>query len=256
MREWVLAEQNHAFIRSKKWEVAVLPCGATEEHNLHLPYSTDTLEVQMVAERACEAAYKKGAAVLCLPTIPYGVNTNHLKVPGALACSVNPQTLYAMLFDIVDSMERQGLRKMLLLNGHGGNELKPVLRTLHHQSKVFLCTCDFWRLAAGREKQIFTDIGDHAGEMETSLGLALFPQLVKLEQADPGVVHQTRFAAINEGWVSITRPWHLATDNAGMGNPFPATAEKGRAFFDLITERLGGFLADLAASPMDEKFPY
>jgi len=256
MREWVLAEQNHGFVRSKKWEVAVLPCGAIEEHNLHLPYATDALEAQMVGERACEIAYKKGAATICLPTIPFGVNTNHFKVPGALVCSLNPQTLYTVITDIVDSMERQGLRKMVLLNGHGGNELKPVLRTLHHQSKMFLCTCDFWRLAAGREKQIFSDIGDHAGEMETSLGLALFPELVKIEQADAGVVHQTRFAAINEGWVSITRPWHLATDNAGMGNPFPATAAKGRAFFEMITERLGGFLAELAAAPMDEKFPY
>lgn len=256
MREWVLSEANHAFVRSKKWEVVVLPCGATEEHNLHLPYGTDNLQVQTIAERACEIAYKKGAAVMCLPTIPYGVNTNHLKVPGALACSVNPATLYAVIADVVDSMERQGIRKMLLLNGHGGNELKPVLRTLHHQSEVFLCMCDFWRIPVEREKRIFTDMGDHGGEMETSMGLALFPQFVKLEQADPGVINPTRLAAINEGWVGITRPWHLATANAGMGNPFPATAEKGRVFVEAITTRLGEFLAELAAAPMNERFPY
>ena len=256
MREWVLAEQNHTFVRSKKWEVVVLPCGATEEHNLHLPYGTDTIEVTKVAERACEVAHKKGGAAMCLPTVPYGVNTNHMKVPGALCCSVNPETLYHFVADIVDSMERQGIRKMLLLNGHGGNELKPILRTLHNHTKVFLCTCDFWRLAAGREKEIFKDLGDHGGEMETSLGLALFPDLVKFEQAGPGVVHPTRFAAINEGWVTITRPWHLATDDAGMGNPAAATKQKGRLFFDYITERLGGFLAELSAATMDEKFPY
>jgi creatinine amidohydrolase len=256
MREWVLAEENHAFVRSKQWEVVVLPVGATEPHNLHLPYATDTLEVQMIAERACEVAYKKGAAVMCLPTLPFGVNTNHFKIPGGMVCSLYPETLYRVIADIVDSMERQGIRKMLILNGHGGNEIKPALRTLQPKTKVFLCMADFWRMSEGRDKEIFSDLGDHGGEMETSLGLAFFSDLVKLEQADAGELQQTRFDAINKGWVSITRPWHLATTNAGIGNPFKATAGKGRAYMDLITAKLGGFLAELAAAPMNEKFPY
>src|SRR5207302_9805646 len=111
MREWVLAEQNHAFICSQKWEVALLPFGATEPHNLHMPYGTDNYEVEAVAERACEAAYEAGARVTLLPTIPFGVNTNHLKIPGALACSVTPTTLLHLLTDLVDSLERQGIRK-------------------------------------------------------------------------------------------------------------------------------------------------
>ena len=88
MREWILAEQNHAFVRAQKWEVAVLPFGATEPHNLHMPYGTDIYEVEAIAQRACETAYKAGARVTLLPTIPFGVNTNHLKIPGELACSV------------------------------------------------------------------------------------------------------------------------------------------------------------------------
>jgi creatinine amidohydrolase len=255
MRDWVLAEQNHKFVRSKKWEVAVLSIGATEPHNLHLPYATDTIEAQQIAERACEVAYKQGAAVLCLPTLPFGVNTNHFKIPGGLACSLYPETLYRVIYDIVESMERQGIRKMMLLNGHGGNELKPALRTLQPKSKVFLCMADFWRIPTGVEK-IFTDPGDHGGEMETSLGLAYFPELVKFDQADPGTPNQTRFDAINKGWVSITRPWHLATNNAGLGNPAAATAEKGRIYMDALTARLGAFLAELAAAPMNETFPY
>jgi creatinine amidohydrolase len=111
-------------------------------------------------------------------------------------------------------------------------------------------------MSEGRDKEIFSDLGDHGGEMETSLGLAFFSDLVKLEQADAGELQQTRFDAINKGWVSITRPWHLATTNAGIGNPFKATAGKGRAYMDLITAKLGGFLAELAAAPMNEKFPY
>src|SRR5262249_38783255 len=101
MREWVLAEQNHAGIRSENWEVAVLPFGATEPHNLHMPYGTDNYQVDVLGQRACEWAYRQGAKVLLLPTIPYGVNTNYFKVPGALACSVTPTTLLRLLSDLV-----------------------------------------------------------------------------------------------------------------------------------------------------------
>src|ERR1700722_19168915 len=125
MREWVLAEQHHAFIRSQPWEVAVLPFGATEPHNLHMPYGTDNFQVEEIGKRACARAYDEGAKVTLLPTMPFGVNTNHLKVPGALACSVTPTTLLALLTDLVESMELQGVRKLVVLNGHGGNELKP-----------------------------------------------------------------------------------------------------------------------------------
>src|SRR5262249_25941327 len=119
MREWVLAEQNHAFIREQRWEVAVLPFGATEPHNLHMPYGTDNYEVEIIAERACAQAYGRGAKVILLPTMPFGVNTNHLRVPGALTCSVTPTTLLHLLSDLVDSLERQGVPKLLLFNGHG-----------------------------------------------------------------------------------------------------------------------------------------
>src|SRR3954462_12381388 len=147
MRSYVLAEQNHAFLREQQWEVAVLPFGATEPHNLHMPYGTDTYQVEAMGQRACEKAYQAGAKVLLLPAIPFGVNTNHLKVPGGLACSVTPTTQLRLLSDLVESMERQGVRKMVLLNGHGGNELKPLTRELHHRTSVFLCVCDWYRVA-------------------------------------------------------------------------------------------------------------
>src|SRR5579862_695935 len=122
MDPWVLSEQNHEFIRSKKWEVVVLPFGATEPHNFHMPYGTDNYETEAVGRRACERAYHKGASVLLLPGMPFGVNTNHLKVPGGLALSVTPTTLLKLITDLVDALSRQGIRKMMLLNDHGGNE--------------------------------------------------------------------------------------------------------------------------------------
>jgi creatinine amidohydrolase len=256
MREWILAEQNHAFVRSQSWEAAVLPFGATEPHNLHMPYGTDNYQVEEIGRRACERAYQAGARVLLLPTIPYGVNTNHLQVPGALACSVTPTTLLHLITDLVDSFERQGLRKLVLLNGHGGNELKPLMRELHHRTRVFLCLCDWYRMAADAYPKIFQQPGEHADEVETSLGLAFFPELIHLELADDGAARPSRLDAINRGWVSITRPWHLLTTNTGLGNPFAATAEKGRQLMDLLVERLGSFLIQLAATPLDEHFPY
>jgi creatinine amidohydrolase len=256
MRGWNLSELNHDFVRSQKWEVAILPFGATEPHNLHMPYGTDNYEVQEVGSRACQHAYEAGAKVILLPTIPFGVNTNHLKVAGALACSVNPTTLLHILTDIVDSMERQGVRKMVLLNGHGGNELKPLMRELHHQTKVFLCLCDWFRMAADAYPKIFDKVGEHADEVETSLGLAFFPELVRSEKADAGAAQPTKLEAVNRGWISITRPWHLVTTNTGLGDPRAATADKGRRLMDVLVDRLGQFLIDLAALPMDERFPY
>jgi creatinine amidohydrolase len=256
MREWVLAEQNHAFIRSQRWEVAVLPFGATEPHNLHMPYGTDNYQVEVVAQRACERAYQQGARVILLPTIPYGVNTNHLRIPGALACSVTPTTLLHVLADLVDSLERQGVPKLLLLNGHGGNELKPLTRELHHRARMFLCVCDWYRLAADLYPQIFERPGEHADEVETSLGLAFFPDLVHPELADDGAARPTRFEAINRGWVSITRPWHLVSASTGLGDPRPASADKGLRLMDAVVDRLAHFLIELAAAPMDENFPY
>jgi creatinine amidohydrolase len=256
MREFILSEQTHASVRGRAWQVAVLPFGATEPHNLHMPYGTDNFQVQVLAERACQKAHDDGAAVLLLPTVPFGVNTNHLKVPGAVALSVTPTTLLALLSDLVESLERQGLKKLLLLNGHGGNELKPLTRQLHHRTGVFLCVCDWYRMAQDLYPAIFDHPGEHADEVETSLGLAFFPELLRPELADAGQARPTRFDAINRGWVSITRPWHLATTNTGLGDPAGASAEKGRRLMDALVDRLAQFLAELAAASMDEAFPY
>ncbi len=256
MRPWVLAETSHAVLRERPAEVAVLPFGATEPHNLHMPYGTDNFQVDVLGSAACERAYKAGANVVVLPTMPYGVNTNYFKIPGALALSVNPTTLLAVLTDLVDSLERQGVRKLVLLNGHGGNELKPFLRQLHHRTGVFIALCDWFRMATDVYPDLFAKSGEHADEVETSLGLAFFPNLVDLAKADSGRTRPTKFDAINRGWITITRPWHLLTTNTGAGDPSPATAEKGQKLMDILVDRLSGILIELAKVPLDEAFPY
>jgi creatinine amidohydrolase len=221
-----------------------------------MPYGTDNYEVEEIGSRACERAFQAGAKVLLLPAVPYGVNTNHLQIPGALACSLTPTTLLHLVTDLVDSLERQGIRKMVLLNGHGGNELKPLMRELHHRTTVFLCLCDWFRIATDLYPQIFQEPGEHADEVETSLGLAFFPDLVKLEQADDGAAQPTRFEAINRNWISITRPWHLVSKNTGLGNPFAATAAKGKQLMEALVDRLARFLIELAGAAIDKNFPY
>src|SRR5260370_26577326 len=186
MNESILAEQTHAFVREQRGQAAVLPSGATEPHTLHMPCGTDTFQVEVLGGRACQKAYDTGAKVVLLPALPYGVNTNHLKVPGGLACSLTPTTLLAILSDLVEALERQGVRKLVLLNGHGGNELKPLMRQLHHRTRVFLCLCDWFRMASDVYPQIFERPGEHADEVETSLGLAFFWELVRPELADTG----------------------------------------------------------------------
>jgi creatinine amidohydrolase len=261
MREWILAESNYGLIKESPYEAAVLPMGATEPHNLHLPYGTDTIEVETLASRACEGAFRRGARVVMLPPIPYGTETNMHRFPFAM--NVNPSTLLAVVRDLVESLERTGIRKLLILNGHGGNDFMPLLRELHAATKVHIFLCDWFRkMSADLQQRIFADPGEHAGEVETAFILACRPELVIRDpqtgglRADDGMMRTTRLAALNRGWVSIARPWHLLTTNTGAGNPHKATAEKGQQLVDEVVSRLSDFLVELAQVKMDEAFPY
>jgi creatinine amidohydrolase len=255
MEPWRLSELNYGRIKGEPpFAVAVLPLGATEPHNLHLPYGTDTFQVEVIASRASAWAHERGARVVLLPAIPYGTETNQMRFP--MAMNLNPSTLARVIADLVDSLEAHGVDRCLILNGHGGNDLKWVLRELHRSSKVHLFLCNWYRMIADVYPTLFGAKDDHAGEMETSLGLAHFGGLVEPDRADAGEVRASRFEAINRGWIEMTRPWHLLTTNSGAGDPRGATAAKGEALTVVLAERIGGFLRDLAASPVDETFPF
>ena len=259
MRHFILAETNYAYTKANPYEVAVLPLGATEPHNLHLPYGTDVFEGTIVGEKICEEAWRRGGKVLLLPTIPFGTETNLAAFP--LAINVNPSTLFAYVTDVIDSLIHSGVKKIVLLNSHGGNELKPLLREIAGKKGAHVFLCNWYNALNDIYHEIFQEKEDHAGEMETSFGLAFFPDLVgkgpdgKLI-ADAGSTNKTRFEAINRGWVSITRPWHLLTSNSGSGNPHQATADKGQLMMKHLVDRLGGFLHELATATIDERFPF
>jgi creatinine amidohydrolase len=259
MKPWILAENNYAYIKQQHYEVAVLPLGATEPHNLHLPYGTDIFEATILGDRICERAYKAGAKVTLLPTIPFGTETNMREFP--LAINLDPSTLNRVIKDIVASLVNSGIRKIVLLNSHGGNGLKPLLRELAGKSEAHLFLCNWYQSFDDVYFDIFEKAEDHAGEMETSFALAFFPDLVARNAdgsiaADDGATNPSRLDALNEGWVSISRPWHLLTKNTGSGDPRTASAEKGQRMMDVLTERLGKFLVDLSKEKITDRFPY
>ncbi len=261
MRHWILEETNYGEIKQNPIEVAVLPTGATEPHNLHMPYGTDNYQITEIASRACQLAYEQGAKVVMLPTLPYGTETNMRQFPFAM--NLNPSTILQIFKDLILSLEQSGVKKLLILNGHGGNGFKPSLRELYGTTSVQLFLCD-WMKGLMKEKraELFDAPGDHADEVETSLGLAFFPDLISRDEttgklnADDGNMAAHRFDAVAKGYVSISRPWHTLTTNSGAGNPHAASAEKGEKLMEFFVKEISDFLIQLANSEIDETFPF
>ena len=127
-----------------------------------------------------EESAHQSAKVVVRPTVPFGVNTGQLDL--RLALNMNPSTQLALLTDIASAIAGQGVKKLLILNGHGGNDFKQMIRELQPKVDLFICTINWWTCVKGAD--YFIEPGDHAGEMETSMGLAHFPELVNLEAAD------------------------------------------------------------------------
>lgn len=258
-RPWQLDEITLQDVRQQPFQLAVLPLGATEPHNLHLPYGTDSLEAFHLVSACCESAWHQGARVVQLPVIPYGTETNMQQFP--LAMNIMPSTLQAIVRDLTASLEASGIRKLLIFNSHGGNEIKPMMRELYSQTSVQIFLCNWFQMIRDVAAKVCKCPEDHAGEMETSLIMAFRPELVALREsgelaADAGAVRQFSFKALEQGWVSITRPWHLLTTNSGSGNPHAASAEKGGVLKQAIIDRMAPFLVQLAAADLTPPFPF
>ncbi len=225
-------------------DVAVLPWGATEPHNRHLPHGTDTLITAAVAEESARRAAARGARVIALPAIPFGVQTTQRDLP--LAINLNPSTQLAMLRDITRSLDDHGVGKLVILNGHGGNDFRGIIRELVPDTSLHLSLVNWWQVVDARP--YFVDSGDHAGELETSVMLHLAPELVRpLDEAGPGHARVASIPALREGWAWAPRPWSAVTDDTGVGDPRCATAANGRRFFEDACERISEYLTDLAA---------
>jgi creatinine amidohydrolase len=244
-RPYVLAETNWKAVRAAPFEVAVLPWGATEAHNYHLPYGTDTIQCDALAAESARIAWEGGARVVVLPTVPFGVQTTQLDIP--LCLNMNPSTQAALLADLVHALDGQGIRKLVLFNGHGGNDFRQIIRELQPRTRVFLCAVSWYAVvdAAG----YFEAGGDHAGELETSVMLHVAPGLVlPLGEAGDGRARRPRIGALRAGWAWAPRRWTEVTADTGVGDPRAATAEKGARYAAAVAREVGAFLAELAAA--------
>ena len=242
-RPYVLSEATWKEISATRFDVAILPWGATEAHNYHLPYGTDVYECDYFAAESAKMAAGAGVKVMTLPTVPFGVNTGQLDIPFCI--NMNPSTQALVLRDIVRALDQQGIHKLLILNGHGGNDFKQMIRELQPETRVFLCAVNWWQIVDGRE--YFEDLGDHAGELETSVMLHCAPELVRpLDEAGEGKARSPRIAAMREGWAWAPRKWTQVTADTGIGNPAAATADKGARYAGAVTSKLAELLKELA----------
>lgn len=248
-RSWILEEANWKGVQNARYDVAVLPWGSTEAHNFHLPYGTDTIEAAAVAAEAARIAVENGARVVVLPALPFGVQTGQRDIPFCI--NVNPGTQTAVLGDIVASLEPHGIKALVVLNGHGGNDIKTMIRELQPRTRMLLCTLNWWTTVDAAE--FFDEPGDHAGELETSVVMHLAPHLVlPLEEAGPGSARPFRVTAFREGWAWTQRQWTQVSRDTGVGNPRAATAEKGAAFVAAAAERIASFFVELGSTDRDD----
>ncbi|HUF49379.1 MAG TPA: creatininase family protein [Longimicrobiales bacterium] len=250
-RPYVLAETTWKTVKDQAYELAVLPFGATEAHNYHLPYGTDTVETTAIAAESARLAWEAGARLTVLPAIPFGVQSGQLDIPMCL--HVNPSTQAALLEDIAHSVARHGVRKLVILNGHGGNDFRAMIRELQPRSPLFLCVVNWYACIDARA--FFTEPGDHAGQLETALMMHLAADhVLPLDEAGPGTERRFRVQGLREGWAWAPRQWSRISADTGVGNPAGATAAGGAAYFAAVTERVSGFLIELASTPVADLY--
>jgi len=251
-KPYVLSETNWKTVKDQDYEIAILPWGATEAHNFHLPYGIDNIQSDYIAIESAKIAWEKGVKSMVLPCVPFGVNTGQLDIKFCI--NMNPSTQHIVLMDVVDSLCIQGIKKLLILNGHGGNDFKQSIREIQvDYPEIFLCTLDWWRIMDN--EKYFSEPGDHAGEMETSNIMYINPDLaLPVTEAGDGQTRNFRLKAIKEGWVWAQREWTKISDDTGAGNPKQATREKGKKFLEAVTNKIAGFLVELDGVRLEDLY--
>lgn len=252
MRPFILAETNWETLKDQNVELVVLPWGATEAHNFHLPFATDNILVQNIAISSARSAWDNGAKVLVLPTIPFGVNTGQLDIK--VNINMNPSTQFAVLKDVIDVMNRHEIYKFLILNGHGGNDFKQIIRELGFiYPKMFICGCNWYQ--SFDNSDFFENSGGHADEMETSIMQFLSPELVlPLNKAGKGESKKFKIEALNENWAWAEREWSKVTADTGIGDPSKANSVKGEKCFNEIVKRVSNLMLELSGADIDNLY--
>ncbi|MCL4465801.1 MAG: creatininase family protein [Chloroflexi bacterium] len=233
--------------------VVIVPVGSIEQHGRHLPLDTDTSSVYEVAVRTARATAEPWTLVT--PVIPFGLSPHHLDFPGVITLRFD--TLVAVLCDVCRSVHHHGFRKILILNGHGGNEalVGGVAQKLVEE-KIYVAAATYFRTLAAEMKEIGrSPIGGmgHACELETSLMLALRPQLVDMSLAEdaPGFGWTSFFSRDFRATGPVAYPLVFPQDSPSgvRGMPSYATAETGEKFLAAAAAKLGQFLKEFAGIP-------
>lgn len=226
--------------------VAVLPWGATEAHNYHLPHGTDTIEASCLAAEAARLARDRDARPIVLPTIPFGNDAQQLDQIATI--SIRTRTAAAILRDVAESLAAQQIDRLIVLNGHGGNTFKPLVRDIQRETGLLIVVINFFELVPDVLRETFDDPGDHAGEMETALLLHLRPELVDMPAAGRGESRPFAIDALRQPGVWTPRPWSACHPDTGAGDPSAATAEKGQAYFTALTRAIADIIHALSTA--------
>lgn len=252
IRPFVLHETNYKEVKNTEYSLAVLPWGATEAHNYHLPYGTDTILAEEISVNASTIAWQKGARPIVLPPISYGVNTGQMGVP--LCMNMNPSTQLAVLTDIIQVLQKDAINKLVIVNAHGGNNFKQMIRELSLKfPDIFVCAINWWQVKDGQN--YFKKPGDHAGELETASIMHLKPELVlPIQDAGSGKAKNFKLKGLKEGWVSAQREWIRVTEDTGVGDPARATPEKGKIFFEDSSREIAQFFYELHNTDINDLY--
>lgn len=254
-RPFIAAEATYRQLLELKPNVAVLPWGATEAHNFHLPHATDNIEATTLGEAAVERANEQGARCVLLPTIPFGNDNTQLKQVATI--TMRTITQHAVLHDVAESLVLQGIDRLVVLNFHGGNEFKPLIRDIMLDLPIFIVQVNSFQIAPQAQDLLEHKDGDHADEFETSLLLHLTPHLVApLDQAGDGKQTESQLPAMNKTpGVWAPRDWEAATKDTGIGDPKASTAAKGEQIFAMLVDALTPVLVELSAAK-NGQFPF
>ena len=231
-------------------KLAIIPVGSTEQHGPHLRMSTDTVIAEQLALRLARALAPHAVVV---PPVPFGVSYHHLDFPGTLTLS--PDTLQAVVTELVESLRRHGVEAFFLLTGHGGNEatLEVLATKLRFQRGVRVASLFYFTLVRDVMAQgVVSERWGHACEVETSLALYLQPQLVQASRLTAGALHPYPYPySDHDAALSVMVPFSFAelTANGAFGDARRADAAFGHAITMAVVERGAAFLRSFMAGP-------
>jgi creatinine amidohydrolase/Fe(II)-dependent formamide hydrolase-like protein len=238
----------------KAMDVAILPCGSIEQHGPHLPVDIDAYDAEYLAMKVAEACSDPKPFVL--PPLSYGVAYHHEDFKGTI--SVSNDALSKMVYDIGMSLAKNGIRKLIILNGHGDNDpaLKNAAQMINRDANIFVCVETGETSDEDLYKIIKTPNDIHAGEIETSTALAVRPHLVKMDKAKDstlsfGSVYLDFSSSRGVSWYVRTKK---ITETGVMGNPTLASAKKGKKMWKIMIAHLVKFVEEIKSSDLEDLY--